>query len=790
MKKIRNFVTLLFFLSLLISGNRVNVAAERGKPDVHPVSDLRPVSVESKTNTLPDAIATDVYVNSVWTTDGDGNRKSTFRPGDGIRYYAEIHTNGGNIVNAYFRWSADGPCGSIASWSGNLETGSWTWWLPTRIPDNACGGTYTYRVSVTYNGETSSQDTSFSVITEDRCDTSSLREFLQQKHSPLADHVGTLISVGSLSDVDVDPRFVIAISNAESTYGTNGACATQHHNAWGYGGGWPRCWNFSNWDEAIRTVTEDIGKEYFNHYHQTTIESFVVQPYGTCTSHCWCVSGCRDWVSNVRSALEAQGGDPTNLRYSACANGGGTTCPGRYHAQYFSNRSLGGSPVYSTCEDQPIDHDWGGGSPGHGVPSDNFSARWVGRFHFDGGPYRFTAEADDGIRVWIDGQGLIDRWVDQSPTSYRSTKSLGAGDHEVKVEYYEHGGGAVARFRWEKGSDGPSGYTFCSNEHERCSFSGTKDVAYGANGRFTYRQRVTGGIDCNNGTFGDPAPGVFKACYIRNSSSMDCPGRYKAEYFNNRSLSGSPVYVTCEGWPIDHDWGGGSPGHGVHSDNFSARWTGRAHIDSGTYDFIARADDGIRVWVGGSLIINGWRDQAPTEYRVTRSVGSGDYDIKVEYYEHGGGAVAQFRWERHSGGSGRVYEIAAKHSGKCLDVEGARQDDGTNVQQWAYGGGPNQLWYLVDAGGGYYKIVARHSGKCLDVCCGSRDNGANVLQWTCHGGDNQLWRLVRFGNYYEVVSKNSGKCLDVEGARQDNGANVQQWACGGGPNQLWRFIER
>jgi len=107
-------------------------------------------------------------------------------------------------------------------------------------------------------------------------------------------------------------------------------------------------------------------------------------------------------------------------------------------------------------------------------------------------------------------------------------------------------------------------------------------------------------------------------------------------------------FIQCEGWPINHDWGSGGPGHGVGNDNFSARWTGRAHITDGTYTFIARADDGIRIWVGNDLVINEWHDQPPTEYRVTRHVSDGHYDIKVEYYENGGGAVAQFRWERQN----------------------------------------------------------------------------------------------------------------------------------------------
>ncbi|MDW8100359.1 MAG: PA14 domain-containing protein, partial [Anaerolineae bacterium] len=196
----------------------------------------------------------------------------------------------------------------------------------------------------------------------------------------------------------------------------------------------------------------------------------------------------------------------------------------------------------------------------------------------------------------------------------------------------------------------PSGYRFCAWENERCSFSGTADVAYGANGQFAYRQGVSGGIDCNNSVFGDPVVGVRKACYTRLTSGgpARCPGQYQAEYFANRNLSGSPVLVRCEGWPIRHDWAGGSPGSGVPDDGFSVRWTGRARIESGIYTFIARADDGIRVRLGGDLIIDAWRDQSPTDYRATRQVSAGEYEVQVEYYENGGGALVEFRWERAS----------------------------------------------------------------------------------------------------------------------------------------------
>ncbi|MEM4204837.1 MAG: hypothetical protein QXS54_12280, partial [Candidatus Methanomethylicaceae archaeon] len=75
---------------------------------------------------------------------------------------------------------------------------------------------------------------------------------------------------------------------------------------------------------------------------------------------------------------------------------------------------------------------------------------------------------------------------------------------------------------WNTRRGSPPGYTLCANENQRCNFSGTKDVAYGANGRFNYRYGVTSGIDCNNNVFGDPIPGVVKACYIKDSSGGGC----------------------------------------------------------------------------------------------------------------------------------------------------------------------------------------------------------------------------------------------------------------------------
>ncbi len=125
-----------------------------------------------------------------------------------------------------------------------------------------------------------------------------------------------------------------------------------------------------------------------------------------------------------------------------------------WHAQYWDNRFLDGSPVL-TREDANIDFDWGTGSPGAGVPVDQFSARWTRYIDVTPGTYRFSATSDDGIRVWIDDVLLLDQWYDHSAETFTFERYLGEGHHLVKVEFYENGGDAVARLSWTRPGDTP-----------------------------------------------------------------------------------------------------------------------------------------------------------------------------------------------------------------------------------------------------------------------------------------------------------------------------------------------
>ena len=125
------------------------------------------------------------------------------------------------------------------------------------------------------------------------------------------------------------------------------------------------------------------------------------------------------------------------------------TCSGStpWRAAYYANTTLAGSPSLVRCE-AAIDYNYGSSAPaGTGLPADNFSVEWRRQVDLSApGSIRVDATTDDGVRAFVDGERVIDRWVDQGATASTGTSSaLQAGAHTVRIEYYERGGGAVAR---------------------------------------------------------------------------------------------------------------------------------------------------------------------------------------------------------------------------------------------------------------------------------------------------------------------------------------------------------
>ena len=139
-----------------------------------------------------------------------------------------------------------------------------------------------------------------------------------------------------------------------------------------------------------------------------------------------------------------------------------------------------------------------------------------------------------------------------------------------------------------------------------------------------------------------------------------------------------------------------------------------------------------------------------------------------------------------------VYMFKNKNSNLAMDVEGAVQADGTNVQQW---GGSTvtkwNSWVLEACGDGYYKMVSQiGDGKSfyMAIADGSGVNGANACVWSAQASDAQMFKFVKNpnGSYTIYTKASNDKCvLEVMDASTGSGGNVQQATANMGVHQQW-----
>jgi predicted flap endonuclease-1-like 5' DNA nuclease len=145
-----------------------------------------------------------------------------------------------------------------------------------------------------------------------------------------------------------------------------------------------------------------------------------------------------------------------------------------------------------------------------------------------------------------------------------------------------------------------------------------------------YRQEIAGRA----------APMAVAAEMAGDSASADA---WQGEYFNNLDLSGEPALVRAD-TAIDFYWGTNPPAPEIVSDGFSVRWTRRLDLDPGRYRFTARADDGVRLWVGDQLLIDAWFDHPAHPYSGEIDVAGGPAPLRLEYYDRTLEASVQLHW--------------------------------------------------------------------------------------------------------------------------------------------------
>jgi hypothetical protein len=122
---------------------------------------------------------------------------------------------------------------------------------------------------------------------------------------------------------------------------------------------------------------------------------------------------------------------------------------GGIDAAYYDNIDFTGASVSRI--DPTIDFNFGDGSPDPSIDRDTFSARYTGQIEAPvSGQYTFTTRSDDGVRLTVNGETVVDNYTDHAPTDNSGVITLQAGErYDIQLEFYENGGGAEIRLYWQ-----------------------------------------------------------------------------------------------------------------------------------------------------------------------------------------------------------------------------------------------------------------------------------------------------------------------------------------------------
>ena len=201
---------------------------------------------------------------------------------------------------------------------------------------------------------------------------------------------------------------------------------------------WTRTASFSSATYTFNAFSDDGIRVWLNdhliidQWHETTNQTYTAVRTVTTGNHLLRVE-----------YYENQGDASVRVSFES-----GLAYP-QWRGEYFDNQDLAGEPAF-VRNDNEINFNWGSGSPSNVIPDDHFSVRWTRDLGFNNENLIFSARSDDGIRVWFDGQLIIDQWHDNDgDVTYSVIRSVSAGIHSLQVEYYENFDQARVQFSWE-----------------------------------------------------------------------------------------------------------------------------------------------------------------------------------------------------------------------------------------------------------------------------------------------------------------------------------------------------
>ncbi len=257
--------------------------------------------------------------------------------------------------------------------------------------------------------------------------------------------------------------------------------------------------------------------------------------------------------------------------------------------EYYNNINLSGTP--NTRTEEYVLYDPKNTPPDPLVPSSPMSIRWTGELTAPAtGEYTFAFTSDDGCRLYIDNQLVIEDWGIRPAVTNYATVTLTEGQvYTLKAEYFDNGGEAIAQLDWKT-----------------------------------------------------PTANVLKYTLMDKSVF---PDGLRAEYYAKTEPSGRPkarrTVETLYYDPKNQDLDSAIPGSPM-----SIRWTGDFIAPStGRYTFAFTSDDGCRLYIDDRILIDSWYVRAATtDYASISLVAGQRYTLKAEYFDQSGEAIAKLEW--------------------------------------------------------------------------------------------------------------------------------------------------
>lgn len=354
-------------------------------------------------------------------------------------------------------------------------------------------------------------------------------------------------------------------------------------------------------------------------------------------------------------------------------------------AIYYDNADLAAIRVKRT--DTTVNFDWQEGSPDASIDADTFSARWVGLLTPTATEtFTFYVTADDGVRLYIENNLVIDGWTTQGSGSERSgTFALtGATPVSIRLEYFEYTGSARVNLEWESTSQTRQiipqaalstdvgaplqptnlhvtdhtgdtvslawdhanddtwtmGYNVYRNG-TKVGFTSTEtftDTSLANSTTYTYTVRALDGVNTLSSE-SDPATATTAAENIYGLSAV---------FYDNANFTTSKVKRVDR--MLDANYGLNPPDPSVDPETWSGRWTARlkpAHSE--TYTFFTTSDDGVRFYINDALLIDNWTVHTATVNQATKVLDSSqEYRIRVEYFDQFNSAQIKLEWQSAS----------------------------------------------------------------------------------------------------------------------------------------------